>query len=984
MNKLAAFTIILLIILSAFFSCNKREKADFAAYAELSTHFKDPQGTARPKVYWWWLNGYIDTVKMKEELKAIKDAGLGGVDIFEIGFRPDGVVPAGPAFMSDESLKGITFAIKEATRLNLEVGLNLSSSWNAGGSWVKPEHAAKSLYFSKTSVKGGSKQEIRIPYPEITSKDERGRERIMQFKDNGRPVFSEEVALLAIPAGKAVEYLDTTKIINVSRFFDPVKEILQWDIPVGDWDIYRYVCSNSGEHLHLPSPLSEGPIIDHFDAAATEAHFMFFIDKLRPLLGGDFSKTSLKNFYLASFEAKKTVWTSMLASEFERINGYKIDKFLPYIFDSNCFSPELTASFKQDFGITLSELMINNHYKKGKEIANKYELNLISESGGPGPPLHNVPVDGIKALGALDIPRGEFWINHSRYDGTPDSIDLLMLVKEVSAASNLYGRKIVELEAFTSFQNWQEGPGNMKPIGDRAFAEGMNRPVIHGFTHNPEGTGYPGIVYYAGTHYNTKTTWWSKNKPFNDYLARISYILQETDFIADVLYYYGEQVPNFVTPKNTRFSVASGYDYEVIDTENLLNALTVEDGMLTLPYGAKFRMLALGELLGKNEKILQKLEKLVRQGAIITGIKPENTVHQDMINYLWTTETFDKKNKKDKIYTTSPIEILQSSGISTDFDYTDKQSSRLDYQHKSLPVLDYIHYSKGDLDFYFVRNTSGKWITRNCSFRQQNKGPELWHPVSGEIYPVNVYQAKGQHTEIPLCFAPYESFFIVFGENKTGNHYNSIEPVSELLRFTYTKDGIECMDEGTYQLITGTDKKDIENTTGLFVLDGSWDVTFDVDWGAPSKATFPGLISWTASTDDGIRFYSGTASYSKSFTYSEPLKNKMYLDLGKVAKVAEVWLNDQPLGITWTPPYRYDITKLIQQGENILRIEIVNTWSNRIIGDITGKGKKYTNTNVNVRGSQELLWTETPLMESGLLGPVAIYSVNAYSTLNNK
>ncbi|MDR2775434.1 MAG: hypothetical protein LBC19_11985, partial [Tannerella sp.] len=511
-------------------SCYDKKENDYSAYSELSMNFNDPEGTARPKIYWWWLNGYIDTVKIKEELQAIKDAGLGGVDIFEIGFRPDGVVPAGPAFMSDESLKGIVFAVNEATRLDLEVGLNLASSWNAGGSWVKPEHAAKSLYYSKIRIRGGSRQEIKTPYPEITPKDEKGRVRLMAFEDNGRPVYSEEIAVLAIPVQHEDIYLDTSKIVNITRLFEPEKEIVTWDVPDGDWDICRYVCSNSGEHLHLPSPKSAGTIIDHFDTAATEAHFMFFINKLKPLLGGDFTKTALKNFYLASFEAKKTVWTSALASEFEKLNGYKIDKFLPYIFDNECFDPAIAVSFKQDFGVTLSELMINNHYKKGKEIANKYGLNLISESGGPGPPLHNVPVDGIKALGVLDIPRGEFWINHSRYDGTPDSIDLLMLVKEVSAASHLYQRKIVELEAFTSFQNWQEGPGDMKPVGDRAFMEGMNRPVIHGFTHNPEGTGYPGIVYSAGTHYNTKTTWWSKNRPFNDYLARISYIFQETDF----------------------------------------------------------------------------------------------------------------------------------------------------------------------------------------------------------------------------------------------------------------------------------------------------------------------------------------------------------------------------------------------------------------------------------------------------------------------
>jgi hypothetical protein len=262
--------------------------------------------------------------------------------------------------------------------------------------------------------------------------------------------------------------------------------------------------------------------------------------------------------------------------------------------------------------------MINNHYRKGREIANRYGLKLISESGGPGPPLHNVPVESMKALGALDVPRGEFWINHSRFDGRADSVDLLMLVKEIASASRIYGRKITELESFTSFQNWQEGPGDMRPIGDRAFCEGMNRVVIHGFTHNPTGIGYPGIVYAAGTHYNDKTTWWPKVRPFNEYLSRVSYILQETEFVADAVYYYGDKVPNFATPKNTRFAAGSGYDYEIINTEILLRDLRIKDGVLTLPRGGKFKVLALGAIARDNKLVWHKIKSLIAAGAVVT------------------------------------------------------------------------------------------------------------------------------------------------------------------------------------------------------------------------------------------------------------------------------------------------------------------------------------------------------------------------------
>ncbi|MCE6991988.1 glycosyl hydrolase [Dyadobacter sp. CY323] len=944
MKKLS-FSLVLAMLF--FQSFAQQNNATDARIKTLIKGFANPTGTARPKVYWWWLNGYTDEVRLKEELVAIKNAGLGGVDIFEIGFRPDGVVPAGPAFMGDSSLKTIAFAIKEATKLGLEVGLNLSSSWNAGGTWIKPEHGAKSLYFSKIKFVKTAGNATPLPFPEIPKKDKNGKDREMTFAADGKPFYRKDIAVLAIPAQKEGSFLDTTAIINVTRFFDPKTEVLKWEAPAGDWEIFRYVCANSGELLKLPSPNSKGLIIDHFDSTATRIHFEYFIQKLKPLLG-DFKKTGLKNLYLASFEATGTIWTPSLEGEFRKLNGYDVSKFLPALFDKKAFNPAQSDQFRKDFDLTISELMINNHYRKGREIANSYGLNLISESGGPGPPLHNVPVESVKALGALDVPRGEFWINHSQYDATPDSIDLLMLVKEIAAASHIYQRKITELEAFTSFQNWWEGPGDMKPNGDRAFCEGMNRPVIHGFTHNPRGVGYPGIYYAAGTHFNDKTTWWPKVKPFNDYLARVSYVLQETDFVADVLYYYGDKVPNFVTPKNTRFAVGSGYDYEIINTEILLRDLTVKNGLLTLPYGAQFRILALDEISGKNPAISKKIEQLRKDGAVITAAMPAGRIG----------------------------EMLKSTGIGPDFDYPDKKSMRLDYMHRDQPVLDFIHHKKADQDFYFIRNTSKETVTRICSFRQTGKSPQLWDPMTGKIVPVSIFNQLEKHIDVPVSLPPFGSVFIVFTNDKNPAQYTSFGSGSALPAFEYVNNGILLPEKGALTLTKNGRNLTIDNLGKSQTITGAWDISFTRNWGAPEKATFPELISWTKSPDEGIRHYSGSAIYSKTFdnTITAGTNNRIYLDLGDVSKVCEAWLNGKSLGIAWTKPYQFDVTGLLKAGKNELRIEVINTWANRIIGDITSE-KKYTKTNLNVRGSRELLWTETPLVPSGILGPVVIKTV---------
>jgi len=759
---------------------------------------------------------------------------------------------------------------------------------------------------------------------------------------SGKPVYYEEVAVIAIPSGVTDRKLDTARIINVSRYFDPSEETLDWNSPPGEWEVYRYICSNSGEQLKLPSKNSAGPIIDHFDSTATTAHFMHVISLLKPVLG-DFRKTALKSLYLASYEATGSVWTSTLPSEFRRINGYDIYKFIPALFNKDLYSEELAGKFQSDFRRTLSEMMIRNFYGKAREIANRYGLMINSEAGGPGLPLHNVPVEPLKALGSLDLPRGEFWINHSRYN--EQGIDIMRVVREVSAASHIYNRGIVEDESFTSFQHWQEGPFDMKPYGDRAFCEGLNRVVVHGFSHNPEGYGYPGIVYHAGTHFNDRRVWWTKVKPFNDYLARLCAVFQNSDFFADVLYYYGDAVPNYAGPKNGRFTAGPGYDYEVVNTDILMR-VTVKNGKPVLPGGAEFSILAVEPEKEMDPDISQKINELVKKGVVICGIAGE---------------------------TRSPQEILKTLGIPPDIDYHDKE----------LGTIDYIHYKKGSCDIYFIRNTSGIWISRDCSFRQKKKVPGFWDPVSGEILPVHIYSQTGNQICIPVTLAPFESRIVIFRNSSPDGHFSSVRSAGQnppLMSFT--KEGILFLENGIYNLEGKGHTLEVNNMNRVQYLGGAWEVTFPGGLGAPPLVIFPELISWTKSENDGIKYFSGIASYEKPFNYDPGTDyvndNRIFLDLGNISKIGEVWLNGISLGITWSKPYRFDVTGILKRGENKLKIEIANTWSNRLTGDAI-KGEKYTSTNIrttNIEGlhTKQVPWADVPLIESGLLGPVTLIS----------
>ena len=732
-----------------------------------------------------------------------------------------------------------------------------------------------------------------------------------------------------------------TDIIDVTSHVDRTGR-LRWSAPPGEWTLLRYVCMVTGEKLKVPSPSSDGLASDHLNPAATRLHMNHVIAQLRAGLGADLSKTGIENLYLASYEVVGRVWSPVFAAEFQRRRGYDLTPYLPTIFGARIGGDTTTARFLFDYRKTLGEVVVDAYYRTAAEVARAAGLKIKSEAGGPGPPIHTPPIDALSAYGAIDSVQGEFW------PFWPDN-DAINVIKEPASAAHIYGKTRVHLEAFTSFHHWAEGPQDLKPSADRVFTEGGNHFVWHTWTHQAPDYGLPGLVYGAGTHLSRSVTWWPKAKPFLDYLARGSFLLQRGHFIADVLYYYGDGGMNFVLPRKNPPTLGPGYDYDVTNADALLHRFTVRDGRLTLPEGTSYALLVLPDRDDIHPPVLAKIEALVAAGATVLGRRPtratglegfpaSDTRVRDLAAKLWAdldgqTRT-TRTHGRGRVFTGVPERtVLTTLGVAPDF---------------SAPAtLDFTHRRDGDDEIYFVRNQTAAPVTATATFRAGDRTPELWDPLTARIARAPAFTRTPAGTAVPLTFAPHGSTFVIFRARSTA---------APLATTSETAPGLPA----------------------ALTLDRDWTLDFTSPLGtAPARITLPQVAPWTATAptaDSPLATFAGTGTYRKTFTLPTGWRTpgrRLELDLGHLWTIGEVFLNGQSLGVLWTHPFRVDATAALRDGENQLTVEVINTWHNRLVGDARlPAAERATRTNILV--SQRQPWKEHAPIPSGLFGPVRL------------
>ena len=1016
----------------------------------LEAGFRNPPDSAKPHTWWHWMNGMVTPEGITADLEAMKRAGIGGMIIMEVNVG----LPQGPVkFMSPEWRRLFKHVVAEAERLGLEVTLISGPGWTgSGGPWVKPEQSMQHIVASATEVKGPGRFDGQLPRParrpaffgdgllppdQEKAKDDFYRDvAVLAFPTpEGGPLISDidEKALYVrapyssqpgvkpflpspadypeLPQGASI---DPERILDLSdRLADDGR--LAWDVPEGAWTIMRFGRTSTGANTR-PAPVPGlGLECDKLDAAALDTHFDAFIGTLVDEVGPRRSSAERgwTMLHIDSWEMGAQNWTSAFRDEFRRRRGYDILPYLPVVTGRIVTSLEISERFLWDLRQTVNELIVENHAVRLKKLGARHGFGLSIE------PYDMTPCADMSLGAVADVPMGEFWLY---------GFHTFHSVIEAASLAHTCGRRVVGAEAFTSSdsERWQAYPSSIKALGDWAFCAGVNRIVFHRYQHQPWPGLRPGMTMGPyGVHWERTQTWWDMAPAYHAYLSRCQFMLRRGLPVADVCYLAAEGAPHvFRAPASaTRGDPPDrlGYNFDGCAPETLLERMSVEDGRLVLPDGMSYRVLVLPDKETMTPKLLRKIKDLVAAGATVIGPRPKkspglsgypgcDTEVKTLADELWggcdgehvTEYAFGKgrvvwdrctslslsfSQQKEpgtapdaaapgKIFWlegTPPLSkpdqygdfsqvaaVLAGMGVAPDFE----SEVRLRYTHRKV----------GDTEIYFVANPEDRPLTAECAFRVNGKKPEIWDATAGEVRNLPEFTVENGRTSVPLRFEPHQSYFIVFRR-----------PVSA-------------------EKQTGRNFPETEGAAGL---SGPWEVAFDPEWGGPEKVTFDHLDDWSLRPEEGIKFYSGTAIYRKTFDLPEPANvalktgrgagTRVWLDLGIVKNIARVRLNSRDLGVIWCAPWRVDITAAVSPKNNFLEITVANLWPNRLIGDEQLppdaefdqggrllrwpdwllKGEPRPETGRYAFAAWRHFSKDSALLPSGLLGPVTLKTQHA-------
>lgn len=696
---------------------------------------------------------------------------------------------------------------------------------------------------------------------------------------------------------------------------------LNWDAPEGEWIVLHTGMTPTGVTNSPATPEATGLEVDKMSRKHVKRHFDAYIGEiLRRIPEKD--RTTFKVVVQDSYETGGQNFTDDMIKEFETTFGYSMLPYLPAYYGYVVGDEQKSERFLWDLRRFIADRVAYQYVGGLKEVSNAHGLTTWLECYGHW----GFPGEFLQYGGQSDEIGGEFW-----------SVGELGDIENRAASScgHIYGKRRIWAESNTSGgPAYSRSPIDMKQRTDRFFTEGINATLLHLYIEQADLDRYPGINAWFGNEFDAHNTWYSHIDLFINYVKRCNYMLQQGLNMADVAYLIGEDAPKMTGLQSP--ALPKGYQFDYINAEVLMLGANVAQGNIVLPHGTSYRVLVLPPIDNMSPELLEKIKRMVNDGAVVLGTPPlrspslQNYPAADasveaMSRELWG-DCLDKRGMnqygKGRIFNGYTLEeVFAEIGLVADC--ASEQNTPLLFNHRSAIGA----------EIYFLSNQSNKSLQCAPIFRvEKTLRPELWDAKDGSIRALPEYEVTEQGIKVPLQFDELGSCFIVFRKNG----------------------------------ITPDQSKNYPTPASVKSLDGEWHLSFDGKLSSHEDITLSTLVDLSKSEDKELRYFSGTINYTNTLNIEKP-SQRTVLDLGRVECMAKVYVNDTYAGGVWCEPFKVDITDAIKEGENNIRVEVVNKWVNRIVGDmqLPAEERKISLT-ANPYGAH------SDIPSSGLLGPVKV------------
>ncbi|MDO6414145.1 glycosyl hydrolase [Sphingomonas sp. BIUV-7] len=703
---------------------------------------------------------------------------------------------------------------------------------------------------------------------------------------------------------------------------------LDWTPPPGRWRIVRLGWSLLGTTNHPASPEATGLEVDKYDGAAVRRYLSTYLDTYKGAMGP--SGRGIDALLTDSIESGDANWTPQMIARFRALRGYDARPWLPVLTGAVIGSRAQSDAFLYDYRRTLADLLTSEHYGTIATIAHEHGLKLYGEALEDGRPQLG---DDLAMRAHTDVPMAAMWAFPKGGAPRPTLIGDIL---GAASVAHVYGQNLVAAESFTaSFAPWAFAPSDLRRVADLEFALGVNRPVIHTSVLSPMDDKEPGLsLAIFGQYFNRHETWAEMARPWVDYLARSSFLLQQGRHAADVAYFAGEEAPlTALYAQAPLADVPTDRGFDFVNADMLVDQLSVSGGVIVARGGARYRALYLG---GSSRLMtlptLRRIAELADAGAMIIGDPPigspsladDPAEFATLVHTLWRDENETRTGRGQVTPGHDIGAALGRAGIVPDFTYAGANGSDVLFQHRIL----------SDADIYFLSNRTDRSLAIDGRFRASGRAPEIWRADAGTGEPAS-YRRELAQTIVPLALAPEESLFVIFRRPA---------PAASLT-------------------VTAKAPRTIET------MSAPWLVAFQPGRGAPPTITLPRLAPLELQADPGVKFFSGVARYTSDLTVPRETKGAL-LDLGQVGDVAELRVNGKLVGIVWHAPFRLDLSRFIHAGKNSVDVRVANLWVNRLIGDAQPDATK--RTFIAAPGYRP----DAPLRPSGLIGPVTLLAID--------